>query len=58
MSDRHPQPGFVLPSNDWYSDTKYAEPPRTSAGLETLIVGIFIGSMLSACMIALGAWVF
>lgn len=50
-----PHRGFVLPSSEWYSP---AETPRVSAGLETLVVGIVIGSVLTACMIALGAWLF
>lgn len=55
MIDRHPHPGFVLPSNDWYSST---ELPRVSSGLRTLLVGILLGSIVSSRMIALGAWLF
>lgn len=59
--DRHPKPGFILPSNDWYSDARGAvlsEPPQVSRGLETLVIGIFIGVVVSSSMIALGAWLF
>ncbi|MDR6757812.1 hypothetical protein J2Y48_003109 [Mycoplana sp. BE70] len=53
MIDRHPKPGFVLPGDDWLS-----RPARAGNELETLIVGIFIGFVLTAGSIALGAWVF
>lgn len=61
MIDRHPKPGFVLPGDDWFSGARadvLAEPPQVSRGLETLIIGIFIGAVLSSSMIALGAWLF
>lgn len=55
--ERHPKPGYVLPGNDWYSDT-LAGPPQVSSGLGALLVGILLGSVMSSSMIALGAWFF
>ena len=57
MIDRHLQPGFVLPSNEWYSEP-LAEPPQVSSGLGALMIGVLAGSILSSSMIALGAWLF
>ncbi|NVP56062.1 hypothetical protein [Mycoplana rhizolycopersici] len=55
--DRQRQPGFILPSNEWYS-VPLAEAPQVSSGLGAFMIGIIAGSILSSSMIALGAWLF
>ena len=60
MAERPNPPRMILPGDDWITSQtpEFAEPPRISGNLETLIVGILIGAILSPCMIAIGKWVF
>ena len=56
MADRAPRPVFRIDAMDIGPDAAAAARDR-DAHLGTLVIGLFLGSVITACSILLGAWV-